>query len=65
MIPMRDGVKLYTAVWTPSGTPGPLPFLGALGRALFLAHINPDAPFEQRSPELRGSVERRPVDHRS
>ncbi|MCX6561205.1 MAG: CocE/NonD family hydrolase [Candidatus Aminicenantes bacterium] len=27
MIPMRDGVKLYTAVWTPVGVPGPLPLL--------------------------------------
>ncbi|MBX3467412.1 MAG: hypothetical protein KF878_11020 [Planctomycetes bacterium] len=26
-----------------------LTFLGALGRALFLGHINPDAPFEQRA----------------
>jgi hypothetical protein len=26
-----------------------LAFLGSLGRALFLSHINPDAPFEQRA----------------
>jgi putative CocE/NonD family hydrolase len=27
MIPMRDGIKLYTAVWTPQNAAGPLPFL--------------------------------------
>jgi hypothetical protein len=27
MIPMRDGVKLYTVILTPKGVPGPLPLL--------------------------------------
>src|SRR2546421_9763443 len=27
LIPMRDGVKLYTTVWTPKDAKGPLPFI--------------------------------------
>ena len=40
MIPMRDGVRLQTAVVTPTGTPGPLPIL--LQRSPY--GIPPNAP---------------------
>lgn len=50
MIPMRDGIKLYTAVWTPSGTPGPLPFL--MDRTPYGASGRSAASIQQRYREL-------------
>ena len=50
MIPMRDGVRLFTAIYTPKEAKGPLPILltrTPYGTDTYLATIGPAVVFEQ------------------
>ncbi|MDD8027484.1 MAG: CocE/NonD family hydrolase [Acidobacteriota bacterium] len=50
MIPMRDGVKLYTAIWAPGNASGPWPFL--MDRTPYSASGRTSASINQRYREL-------------
>ena len=50
MIPMRDGIRLFTTIYTPKAAKGPLPILltrTPYGTDTFLATIGPSVVFEQ------------------
>ncbi len=50
MIPMRDGVRLFTTIYTPKAPKGPLPILitrTPYGTDTFLATIGPSVVFEE------------------